>query len=162
MQPYTGPDAPDVPPPTNNEEFLKALIPTYLSMDIDGRVMRMDSFSKVIAPGTRVGWITASKQIVERFIRHNECSNQNPSGISQLILYKLLDESWGHDGYLQWLINLRLQYTKRRDVSISLTLLFILLKSNFQTIRLSSLPARNIFPKKSSHGTHLPQECSYG
>jgi len=119
MQPYTGVNAPDAPPPANNEEFLKALIPTYLSMDVDGRVMRMDSFSKVIAPGTRVGWITASEQIVERFVRHNECSNQNPSGISQMVLYKLLDESWGHSGYLGWLINLRLQYTKRRDTILA-------------------------------------------
>lgn len=115
MQPYTGADAPDAPPPANNEEFLRALVPTILSMDTDGRVMRMDSFSKVIAPGTRVGWITASEQIVERFVRHNETSNQNPSGISQLVLFKILDEGWGHDGYLQWLINLRLEYTKRRD-----------------------------------------------
>jgi aromatic amino acid aminotransferase I len=119
MQPYTGPDAPTVPPPANNEAFLKALIPTYLSMDVDGRVMRMDSFSKVIAPGTRVGWITASGQIVERFVRHNECSNQNPSGISQLVLYKMLDEGWGHGGYLQWLISLRLEYTRRRDVILA-------------------------------------------
>ncbi|KAH8676848.1 pyridoxal phosphate-dependent transferase [Tricladium varicosporioides] len=119
MQPYTGPDAPPVPPPASNDQFLKALIPTYLSMDTDGRVMRMDSFSKVIAPGTRVGWITACEQIVERFVRHNECSSQNPSGISQIVLYKLLDETWGHDGYLQWLINLRLQYTQRRDILLA-------------------------------------------
>lgn len=119
MQSYTGPNGLAAPPPKNNDEFLKALIPTYLSMDTDGRVMRMDSFSKVIAPGTRVGWITASEQIVERFIRHNECSVQNPSGLSQLVLYKLLDESWGHDGYLKWLINLRLQYTKRRDAILN-------------------------------------------
>ena len=115
MQPYTGPNAPDVPPPESNEAFLKTLIPTYLSMDVDGRVMRMDSFSKVIAPGTRVGWITASEQIVERFVRHNESSVQNPSGISQILLHKMLDEHWGHDGYLQWLIHLRLEYTRRRD-----------------------------------------------
>lgn len=119
MQPYTGADAPSVPPPENNAAFLKALVPTMLSMDVDGRVMRMDSFSKVIAPGTRVGWITASEQIVERFIRHNECSNQNPSGISQLVLFKLLDESWGHDGYLKWLINLRMEYTQRRDTILA-------------------------------------------
>jgi aromatic amino acid aminotransferase I len=119
MQPYTGANAPDVPPPASNEEFLQAIVPTLLSMDTDGRVMRMDSFSKVVAPGSRVGWITASDQIVERFIRHNETSNQNPSGIAQLVLYKLLDETWGHDGYLKWLINLRLQYTKRRDVILA-------------------------------------------
>lgn len=115
MQPYTGLNAPDAPPPSSNEEFLSTLVPTILSMDIDGRVMRMDSFSKVVAPGTRTGWITASEQIAERFTRHNECSTQNPSGFAQIILYKLLDETWGHAGYLEWLIHLRLEYTRRRD-----------------------------------------------
>lgn len=115
MQPYTGPKAPDVPPPASHEAFIKALVPSLLSMDVDGRVMRLDSFSKVIAPGLRIGWITASEQIVERFIRHSEVSVQNPAGPSQLILFKLLEEAWGHAGYLDWLINLRLEYTKRRD-----------------------------------------------
>jgi aromatic amino acid aminotransferase I len=58
MQPYTGRDSPDPPPPASVEAFLDSLVPTYVSLDVDGRVMRMDSFSKVIAPGTRVGWIT--------------------------------------------------------------------------------------------------------
>lgn len=119
MQPYTGPDAPSVPPPSSNEEFLRSLVPTFLSMDVDGRVMRLDSFSKVIAPGTRVGWITASEQIIERFVRANETSVQNPSGISQMVLFKMLDEHWGHGGYLQWLINLRMEYTSRRDVLLA-------------------------------------------
>ncbi|KAL9598926.1 MAG: hypothetical protein Q9219_004192 [cf. Caloplaca sp. 3 TL-2023] len=115
MQPYTGPGAPDVPPPASHEEFIDALVPSLLSMDTDGRVMRLDSFSKVISPGSRVGWITASAQIVERFVRHSEVSTQHPSGISQIVLFKLLDETWGHAGYLDWLIWLRLDYTQRRD-----------------------------------------------
>ncbi|KAI4139924.1 MAG: hypothetical protein L6R39_006047 [Caloplaca ligustica] len=115
MQPYTGPNAPDVPPPASHEAFLDSLVPSLLSMDTDGRVMRMDSFSKVIAPGTRTGWITASAQIIERFVRHAEVSIQSPSGVSQLVLFKLLDETWGHAGYFDWLIWLRLEYTKRRD-----------------------------------------------
>lgn len=84
-------------------------------MDIDGRVMRLDSFSKVIALGSRVGWITASEQIVKRFVWHSEVSTQNPSGISQLVVFKLLDEAWGLEGYLDWLVHLRMEYTKRRD-----------------------------------------------
>ena len=115
MQPYTGRNAPDVPPPASHEDFLKALVPSLLSLDVDGRVMRLDSFSKVIAPGLRLGWITASEQIVERFVRHSETSTQSPSGASQLIMYKLLEETWGHSGYFDWLINLRLEYTSRRD-----------------------------------------------
>lgn len=119
MQPYTGPNSPAVRAPSSHEEFLKSLVPTYLSLDTDGRVMRLDSFSKVIAPGTRTGWITASEQVVERFIRANETSVQNPSGISQLLLFKMLDEHWGHEGYLDWLIHLRMEYTGRRDVILA-------------------------------------------
>jgi aromatic amino acid aminotransferase I len=47
---------------------------------------------------------------------HADVSTQGPSGMSQLMLFKLLDEHWGHDGYLDWLIFIRMQYTKRRDV----------------------------------------------
>lgn len=116
MQPYTGPDAPDVPPPKTHEEFLKSLVPSLLSMDVDGRVMRMDSFSKVISPGSRVGWVTASQQIVDRYVKHADVSTQGPSGMSTLILFKLLDEHWGHPGYLDWLIHIRMEYTSRRNV----------------------------------------------
>ncbi|KAJ5580370.1 Aromatic amino acid aminotransferase [Penicillium hetheringtonii] len=98
-----------------HEEFIKSLVPSFLSLDVDGRVVRLESFSKVVAPGTRVGWIVASEQVVERFIRNFEVSSQNPSGVSQMVLYKLLDEHWGHSGYLDWLINLRMEYTNRRD-----------------------------------------------
>lgn len=115
MQPYAGAGAEGVPPPSSVEEFLEGLVPSLLSMDVDGRVMRLDSFSKVVVPGSRTGWVTASEQIIERFIRHAEVCNQGPSGFSQAILYKLLDEQWGHEGYLRWLMNLRLEYTRRRD-----------------------------------------------
>ncbi|KAK3695067.1 pyridoxal phosphate-dependent transferase [Podospora appendiculata] len=101
------------------EGFLRGLIPSLLSMDVDGRVMRMDSFSKVVVPGSRLGWITASEQMVERFIRHAEVCNQGPSGFSQVILHKLLDETWGHEGYIRWLMYLRGEYTKRRDVILA-------------------------------------------
>ena len=119
MQPYAGRDAANAQPPASHAAFIRALVPSYLSLDVDGRVMRLDSFSKVIAPGTRVGWITASAQVVERFVRHSEFSTQNPSGLSQLYLYKLLDETWGHAGYLDWLINLRLEYTRRRNIMLA-------------------------------------------
>ncbi|KAI0890722.1 PLP-dependent transferase [Annulohypoxylon maeteangense] len=128
MQPYTSTTPHDhtrparvdeVPPPATIEEFLEGLVPSLLSMDVDGRVMRMDSFSKVVVPGSRVGWITASEQIVERYIRHAECCSQGPSGLSQLMMYKLVDETWGHEGYLKWLMHIRLEYTRRRNTILA-------------------------------------------
>lgn len=114
MDPYT-PTTITTTPPSSHADFLSTLVPSLLSLDTDGRVMRLDSFSKVLAPGTRVGWITAAEQVVERFVRHQEVSTQNPSGVSQLVLYKLLEDAWGHAGYLDWLISLRGEYSKRRD-----------------------------------------------
>ncbi|KAL8697899.1 MAG: hypothetical protein Q9224_002098, partial [Gallowayella concinna] len=125
MQPHTtgsrrrrdAPAAPATPPPPplSHEAFLDSLLPSLLSMDTDGRVLRLDSFSKVIAPGMRVGWITASAQIIERYARYAEVSTQMPSGVSQLLLFKLLDETWGHAGYMDWLIWMRWEYTRKRD-----------------------------------------------
>ena len=118
MQPYRGQDQSDLPPPKNREEFLASLVPSLLSMDVDGRVLRVESFSKVLAPGLRIGWVTASEQIVEKYRAHVDVSTQGPNGMSQLMVFKLLDEHWGHGGYLDWLIHLRMDYTKRRDVIV--------------------------------------------
>ncbi|ROW16178.1 hypothetical protein VPNG_01888 [Cytospora leucostoma] len=100
------------------EGFLDGLLPSLLSLDVDGRVLRMDSFSKVAIPGSRMGWVTASEQVIERYIRHAEVASQGPAGLSQVVLHKLLDEHWGHEGYFRWLMNLRQEYTKRRDVLV--------------------------------------------
>jgi aromatic amino acid aminotransferase I / 2-aminoadipate transaminase len=94
------------------------LIPSLLSIDTDGRVFRMDSFSKVIAPGLRTGWVTASNQIVERIVRAHETSLQNPSGFSQIVLYKLLSETWGQEGLMRWFSHLQIEYTIRRDALV--------------------------------------------
>lgn len=105
--------------PAPISEFLHNLVPSYLSLDTSGRVLRMDSFSKIIAPGSRTGWVTGSTQLIERFMRHNEVSVQNPSGFSTSILYNLLECNWGHKGFLEWLMYLRAEYTRRRDILLN-------------------------------------------
>jgi aromatic amino acid aminotransferase I len=119
MPPYQGKESHSVQASEDVESFLAGLVPSYLSLDVDGRVLRMDSFSKVLIPGCRLGWITASAQIVERFLRHAEVANQGPSGVSQIMLWKLLDDTWGHEGYLKWLIALKNTYTKKRDMLLA-------------------------------------------
>ncbi|KAF2403945.1 PLP-dependent transferase [Trichodelitschia bisporula] len=98
----------------SHESFLASLIPSFLRIDTDGRVLRMDSFSKVLTPGARIGWVTASAQIIERYKLHADVSTQGASGISQLVLFKLLEDHWGHGGFVDWLIYLRKEYEGRR------------------------------------------------
>ncbi|KAJ3363898.1 hypothetical protein GGF31_000646 [Allomyces arbusculus] len=46
--------------------FAAALIPSYMSLDTDGRVLRFDSLSKVIGGGIRIGYFTGPAPIYER------------------------------------------------------------------------------------------------
>lgn len=96
------------------DEFVNCLAPTYVSLDTDGRVMRLDSFSKVLAPGSRLGWVVGSQQIIENYQRLSEVASQGANGFSQVIFHRLL-ESWGHEGYLRWLMKVRVEYTHKRD-----------------------------------------------
>lgn len=65
-------------------EFLSKLAPSFLKFDYQGRVIRLDSFSKTIAPGSRLGWFTCNEIFAERFERHGETSTQAPCGFGQV------------------------------------------------------------------------------
>ncbi|KAL3440656.1 pyridoxal phosphate-dependent transferase [Aspergillus insuetus] len=90
--------------------------PSYLSLDTSGRIIRLDSTSKTLAPGLRVGWVTASAQIINKFLAYQEVSTVAVSGPSQLMLWSLLDQTWGHDGLASWLAHLSGEYQWRRSV----------------------------------------------
>ncbi|KAL3291092.1 PLP-dependent transferase [Colletotrichum asianum] len=98
------------------EVWLRQLPKSYLSLDVSGRVMRMDTTSKMVAPGLRLGWITASSQVAQKFVNQMESGPLAPSGASQAMAYKLLDEFWGHKGLFNWLHRLSAEYRHRRDV----------------------------------------------
>lgn len=54
------------PPVSSGYPFLDSIVPSFLSMDTDGRVIRLDSFSKILVPGCRLGWITAQPDVIEQ------------------------------------------------------------------------------------------------
>jgi aromatic amino acid aminotransferase I / 2-aminoadipate transaminase len=95
--------------------YIANLTPSYLSCDHSGRVVRLDSTSKILAPGLRAGWVTACSEIVEKFSSYTEVSTVSVSGPSQLMLWQLLEQTWGHIGFFTWLSDLSLHYQRRLD-----------------------------------------------
>lgn len=101
---------------TSRENFHIQSIPSFLALDTSGRVVRLDSAAKILAPGLRVGWVTASTQIIDKFLAYQEVSTVAVNGPSQLMLWHLLDQMWGHDGFTSWLVHLSQEYKQRRDI----------------------------------------------
>ncbi|OCF35477.1 aromatic amino acid aminotransferase I [Kwoniella heveanensis CBS 569] len=99
--------------PEGNEAYIKSLPPSYLNVDTEGRVIRMDTFSKTSAPGSRLGWITANPLFIERLTRISEVSTQAPSGFATAMTTVMLQQ-WGFDGYIRWLRGIKATYNMRK------------------------------------------------
>lgn len=95
-------------------DFMSKVARSFLIHDTEGRVIRLETFSKTLAPGLRVGFFVANAMFIERLLRGSEVQNQQPSGFSQVILGETLAR-WGTEGYLQWCAGLCEQYRVRRD-----------------------------------------------
>jgi len=123
--------------PSSGYPFLDSLVPSFLRFDTDGRVVRLDTFSKTVAPGCRLGWLTAQPDLIERFVRISESTTQQPSGFVQSLVSELVlgpDQpaaakqaflalrrprdraafaGWKMDGWVRWLSGLRGAYEHR-------------------------------------------------
>lgn len=103
------------------EKFAASFIPSFLSMDVDGRVLRVDSFSKILAPGMRLGTVTCSPLFHRYLIELTDNSTQQPAGFGQLFLTELLGEDgWTLSGFAQWVKSLSEEYERRRNFLLDL------------------------------------------
>ncbi|CDS03913.1 hypothetical protein LRAMOSA06868 [Lichtheimia ramosa] len=98
-------------------QFDENRTPSYLSMDVDGRILRLDSMSKILSSGIRIGWATGPKTLIERMNMHTMVTNLQPAGVPQLMAYGLL-EKWGHDGFLQHTRSVANFYREKRDLFV--------------------------------------------
>ncbi|RCH85795.1 hypothetical protein CU098_003180 [Rhizopus stolonifer] len=95
-------------------QFDKQRTPSYLSLDVDGRVLRCDSMSKILSSGLRIGWATGPKVLIERINMHTMVTNLQPSGVPQAMIYGLL-EKWGYEGFFDHVSRVSDFYREKRD-----------------------------------------------
>ncbi|OSD00598.1 L-tyrosine:2-oxoglutarate aminotransferase [Trametes coccinea BRFM310] len=99
----------------------KKFPPSFLSMDVDGRVIRIDSFSKIMAPGMRLGWITSHPTFHNHLVKLIDLSTQHPHGFGQVLITQLLGPSgWQLTGFDRWVRGLCAEYQRRRDLLLAL------------------------------------------
>jgi 2-aminoadipate transaminase len=64
--------------------------PCLASLDDDGRVISMFTFSKILFPGLRLGWVVADSEIISRLVVAKQPVDLCTGGLSQLVAREFL------------------------------------------------------------------------
>ncbi len=65
-------------------------IPTIKSLDTTGRVIYFGSFSKILAPGMRLGFTSAKTELLEKMVICKQTQDVHTNVLSQMIAYKFV------------------------------------------------------------------------
>jgi 2-aminoadipate transaminase len=97
--------------------------PHLLELDAEGgppagvgnHVILLGTFSKVLAPGLRVGWVIAAPEVIEKLVQAKQAADLHTGTLSQHIALELAGR-----GFLdQFLPLLRRNYRERRDAMLA-------------------------------------------
>lgn len=102
--------------PYGELRFEGELLPAIKHFDTEGRVIFLGTFSKILSPGVRLGWVCASPEILSKYVMIKQGADLQSSTISQMQTAKLL-ETFDIEGHIQKIIDL---YSKRKNLMVSM------------------------------------------
>lgn len=89
-----------------------APLPTLKSMDHSGYILYLNTFSKTIYPGLRIGWLAADKKVINRFAGIRQLVDLHTNCLSQQIMERYLTRGL-MEAHLKRLCK---EYRERRDL----------------------------------------------
>ncbi|XP_023946555.2 kynurenine/alpha-aminoadipate aminotransferase, mitochondrial [Bicyclus anynana] len=87
-------------------------VASFLSLDACGRVIRLDSLSKVVSSGMRAAWITAPAAFIQRAELHTQAEILHSCTLTQAISFHLITD---RDALATHLLATRAFYEQRRN-----------------------------------------------
>jgi 2-aminoadipate transaminase len=84
---------------------------------MSGNVIYLSTFSKLLAPGLRVGWVVAPQEVIARLVQLKQGADLHTSTFTQMVAYEV-----ARDGFLdQHVKRIRAVYRERRDTMLAST-----------------------------------------
>ncbi len=100
--------------PYGELRFEGEIFPSLKSYDTKGLVLFFGTFSKIFAPGFRLGWVSASPEILQKFNISKQSSDLQASTISQMEMAKFI-EMFDLDAHVE---KIKAVYGKRRTIML--------------------------------------------
>ena len=100
--------------PYGELRFEGEYMPALKSLDTKGLVIYLGTFSKILAPGYRIGWVCADDEILAKYNFMEQAASLQASTIGQMETSKWID-MFDLDGHVA---KIREVYKKRRDVML--------------------------------------------
>lgn len=100
--------------PYGELRFEKDFLPALKALDTKGLVVYLGTFSKILVPGYRLGWVCASTEILQKYNFMEQASNLQASTVSQMEASKFM-ELYNLDDHIE---KIKEVYKKRRDVML--------------------------------------------
>lgn len=86
----------------------------YISSFYSGNTILLGSFSKIIAPGLRMGWIRAGNEIMDKLITVKQGADLHSNSLSQRVIHRFLQEN-DIDTHIE---KIKTAYGHQRDVML--------------------------------------------
>jgi DNA-binding transcriptional MocR family regulator len=88
--------------------------PSLHSLDTQSIVIHLNTFSKVLAPGLRLGWLSAAEPIVDQLALIKQRTDPHTQNLVQLAIKEFLDDGT----FDRHLVRIRDEHRRRRDAII--------------------------------------------
>lgn len=90
------------------------LLPSLYSLDRDGRVIQLKTFSKVFCPGFRIGWMVAPPEVIDKFVMAKQGTDLCTAAYVSIVAGFLIQ-----DGYLEKQIEISKKlYQRKKSVML--------------------------------------------
>lgn len=100
--------------PYGEIRFEGETLPTLKSMDTKGIVVYLGSFSKILAPGFRVGWVCAAPEIIEKFVFAKQGCDMQVTAEAPMIINEFM-EMYDLDAHVQMICE---SYKIKRNIML--------------------------------------------
>lgn len=100
--------------PYGELRFEGEILPSLQHFDTEGRVIFLGTFSKILTPGVRLGWICAHTEVLSKFIMVKQGADLQSATTAQMEVDQLL-EDYDIEEHIE---KIKAVYKKRKDLMI--------------------------------------------